>query len=109
MTKQSYYIGIFLNLLLFIPCIILLVIYVMKAEANSPVENYKLAEYGLVIALFAVFYIIYGLIFVIKSKFKVLKKIIYSLLLLAGILPPLYFIFPMLQFTVFRNMTKATN
>jgi len=109
MTKKSYNIGIFLNLFLFFSCILLLIIYIIKHKTNSLVENQELMKYGLFIILFAICNIIYGLNFIIKSKFKVPKKLIYSILLLIGIFPPLYIIFPIFQFTIFRNMVKTTN
>jgi len=79
----------------------------MKYGSNTVEENTKLMEYGLLIILFAISNIIYGLIFIIKSKLSIIKKVIYCVLTLAGIFPPLYLIFPIFQFTVFRKMMNT--
>lgn len=108
LNRKNYYTGIFLNTLLLLSSLVLVLIriYTLKSGNNNPAYIYQLAKY---IIFFALLNIIYGLSFIIPSDFSVTKKVIYSILILAGIFPPLYLVFPIFQFTVFRKMITNWN
>jgi len=104
MSKNFYKIGIFLNSILFFSVFSILIARIFSE--NSPIKNYFFYLAGFLIIFLALANIIYGLIFVAKSSLQNFQKFFCGAILLAGIFPPLYFIFPIFQFTLFRKMLK---